>query len=174
MCASYIKNRCGSRKWDFSREIPPLRKACSSPHTGTVALTCVFWVIFGQHKPFNTLWQLRLLILHTHTHTLTQSFSCPSPTTQATDSDSIAEAVTSGQDARRPGRMQLYPHQVLATALPSRSLQAANYVVKITHSAGAFLDECNVELPQCVFMQADTVQGHQNKTVWDVPFDSCF
>lgn len=37
------------------------------PHTGAVALTCVLWVIFGQYKFFNSMWQVRLLTLHMHT-----------------------------------------------------------------------------------------------------------
>lgn len=65
-------------------EIERLRKS-APPHTGTVALTCVFWVICGQCKPFNSLCiGVRLTTLRTRTHTHTHSPSV-AHATEATD-----------------------------------------------------------------------------------------
>lgn len=102
MCRSWIKQVWKLRLRSLLKiisEIQRLRKPAPS-HTRTVALTCVFWVIFWQYEPFNTLWQLRLLTLHTYTHTHRHSPSAVLLMQHKllTVKDSIAEAVTSGQD----------------------------------------------------------------------------
>lgn len=83
-------------------EIERLRKS-APPHTGTVALTCVFWVICGQCKPFNSLCigvRLTTLRTRTHTHTVLQWLMQRKLLTHV--KDLIAEAVT-GQDVQCSG-----------------------------------------------------------------------
>lgn len=110
-------------------------KARSSPHW-TVALTCVFGVMFGQYKPYDNLWRLRIF---THSHTVLK-FYCSGSYWHSRRLDSWSHDIRTGRSL--PQDECSSPQGLLSAILHSCSLQAGNYVVKKkntnTHTAGTF------------------------------------